>query len=150
MTFNKILFKRLTWYMFVWKCVNSEYTTNNVRRKRYRVYIRFFFRIIDTANVNVFAYRLRSRVILTRYISRCGTVYRSVVDSTRNIAKSTNDIHVCEKNNGIRLFAECYAYARWKCKFVTNVYVCLYMFAGDIFDKRMIWFKTRSAVIRKA
>lgn len=146
-----MIYVRVEMYKF------HEHTTNNVRGKRYRVYIRFFSnnRYSERERFRIFASD-RMLFLHDMYLSRRGTMYRSVVDSTRNIAKSTNDIHVCEKNNGIRLFAECYAYARWKCKFVRNVCVCVSihartcMFAGDIFDKRMIWFKTRSAVIRKA
>lgn len=128
--FNRILFKRSMLYMLMWKCITSTNTTNHVWAKRYRIYISDFFQIIDTANVNIFAYS-RSIACYSYMILRCGTVYRDcVVNSTRNIAKSTNDIHVCEKNNsGFVSLPICYAYARWKCKFGKNVctYICGYV-----------------------
>lgn len=89
------------WHMFVWKCIISTNTTNNVWEKRYRVYIRFFSNngYNEREHFRIFAFDL-VLFLYDMYVPRCGTVYRDcVVNSTRNIAKSTNDIHVCEKNN---------------------------------------------------
>lgn len=83
-------------------------------------------------------------------------MYRDyVVNSTRNIGKFTNDILVREKNNRGSSPGQMLRICTMKMQMQIER-VCVTVRASVrahweyIFDKRMIRFKTRSAVIRKA